>query len=95
MVVSNFGAEGDVSKESSDKIKFPYGWSLRSNYLRCWLAVGSAAELNVSVESMFHDVKELFWCPNSLEIVLQDSAFCNQRFFPKVPSYQEGFTPKM
>lgn len=25
IVVSNFGAEGDVSKESSDKIEFPYG----------------------------------------------------------------------
>lgn len=42
MVVSNFGAEGDVSKESGDKIKFPYGYRIASNYLRCWLAVGSA-----------------------------------------------------
>lgn len=95
MVLSNFGAEGDVSKESSDKIEFPYRYILASNYLRCWLAVGSAAELNVSAGSMFPEVKELFWCPNSIEVVLQGSACSNQRCFANVPSYQEAFTPKM
>lgn len=56
--------------------------------------MGSAAEINVSAGSMLQDVKELFLCPNSLEVVLQGSACSSQRCFVKVPSYQEGFTPK-
>lgn len=57
--------------------------------------MGSAAELNVSAGPMYHDVKELFWYPNPLVVVLEGSAYCNQRFFAKAPSYQEGFTPEM
>lgn len=54
MVVSSFGAEGDVSKENGDKIKFPYGERIAGNYrrrVRCWLAVGSAAIQNVSARA--------------------------------------------
>lgn len=46
MVVSSFRAGRDVSKENGDKIKFPYGQRIASNYLRgvrC-VAVGSAAK---------------------------------------------------
>lgn len=57
--------------------------------------MGSAAELNVSAGPMYHDVKELFWYPNPLVVVLEGSAYCNQRFFAKAPSYLEGFTPEM
>lgn len=61
MVVSSFGARGDVSKENSDKIKFPYGQRIASNYLRgvrC-VAVGSPAKWKVSTRATFSDETEM------------------------------------
>lgn len=64
------------------KIKFPNAQRNTSKYLsRAVVLAGwcgswefcHAAELNLAPRSIFYDSTEVFWSPNSLEVILQDS----------------------